>query len=297
MNLGYAVELIVAGISGHSQNLSGHSGSLARTISLVDSEVKTIQSIPDAPNDLPNATQVNQAIHNYHDAVNGWEAARNKLTNTLTLISELSKGASMIDVIPDPLLTVDNIKMGLGIALDTVNQLNKQIQNALADIQQLENTVDASYRDNATALQGTSDEVSRQEQQLNDQVQSLKNQIEDMDSAKSIFLGVLTCGIHTIANINDIQNQIADCQEKEVKLHYYRQLYDQANSMILSCSGAIKTASISLSNISTVLQQYINEFDDMRSSNSQSLVVMKAYLKTFKNEALRAGEEISNALN
>ena len=149
-----------------------------------------------------------------------------------------------------------------------------------------------AYSDSVNANAAASAAITRQQVQIESDIKSLQAKVDDLKSAGSIILGILTLGATTIAQIEKLQGQEASLHSEEARHQHELQLYQASLASFKNAANATKLASYALDSVQNALQQATNSVNDMVANSSTNLTVMQAYVSQFKAQYAGA---VSNA--
>ncbi|WP_218673690.1 hypothetical protein, partial [Candidatus Entotheonella palauensis] len=141
-----------------------------------------------------------------------------------------------------------------------------------------------AYRDSASANTEAEAAITREQAQIDADIKALQSREDDLKSAGSIILGILTLGASTTAQIIKLENQANDLRKEEERHKHELEYYQASLSAFKNAENSTKLASYALDSVQNALQQAANSVDDMVANSSTNLAVMQAYVTQFKEQ-------------
>lgn len=289
-------QAIDALLGGNAGSLDNSSGAVAQSISLIDKQIALILSAHSHYSNLAKNDQMQQAMDAFLQATSTWPVTCGHLIAALHYIEWSAGKAWVINKIPDALVTVDTLQ-GLMSALQTgVNLLALNLDNAIKELQSFLENLQATYREHRNAQEEMEDRITAMQSDLQQKIEQAQREKDNLTSASSVLFGVVTCGIYTLNQISNLNDEIQHCVSLEQQIDIERQLYYCSLAALTTAQGAVEVSCRTTALLNSAVQQVNNQLNDICTRQNNSLPVMKAFIATFETQAAAAAARITEQL-
>jgi hypothetical protein len=268
---------------------------VSQAMAMLDSQLTAVEQTNVVPN-FPGAQPMVNALGQMKQAAGQWPAVKSSL-----LV------AAMDTVNAGPAAS----RLGVGNTVDAATLaavLSAFVTSVLQPLQR-------RYRDAQTSFDTFSDTLARVESaaavantdavkaldatqaDIQSRVDDINAKINDLKSAGSIIVGILSGGISIAVQLKNLQDEIASLRDAERAATLQRQAYAMAYSQFTNACSAEVLAVKATATLNTALEQAVNALNDIVANSSGSLVVMQAYLTSFREEFAGAVSASRSMLN
>jgi hypothetical protein len=229
----------------------------------------------------PSIISMNEGLTMIKQGFSTWPATKNDLENAIQLALNLK----------DQLDTLESSTMDETI----IPKLNTFKSGPLSTTQSAWDTAAAHFAvfsdqliqadvDSRAKISQAQTAFNNDENKFQSDLQNLKNEIDDFNSAGSIAIGVFTVGIYTgikYGELKDDYNNVLD-EQHQVQEEYYQ--YAQALSSFTSANTCASAAVYKMTTFQASVQQVQNQLNDLPNIDSSNMIVIKALLQAIKSD-------------
>lgn len=127
-------------------------------------------------------------------------------------------------------------------------------------------------------------DVQNDETKFQSDLESLKSEIDDLDSAGSIALGIFSAGIYSIVKLKEAKDDYSRVTEERDQLIEEYSRYNYALSAYTSASNCAMDVVHKMNGFQASVQQVQNALNDLPSIDSSNMVVIKAVLQAIQSD-------------
>lgn len=263
-------------------SLARSTGATREAIQLVDQQITAI-SYAHIQGNFTGASEMAHAIIIMKTAAAAWPATKSAIIAAAQETVNAGPAAASLGA-------ADNTT-AQQMAIDVKDFVSGILNNIVSDFASAKTTFDAFnegldqvYSASADANRAAADAIKRDQEKIEAQIKDLQAEENDLKSAGSVILGILSFGATTIAKLNKLKQEAEQLKDEKQQHQYDLSCYQVSLSSFKNALDATKLASYALSTLSTSLQQAMNSVDDIAALTSDNLAVMQAELQQFKTE-------------
>lgn len=289
---GLAADAIV---SGSSVDLATATSAVAQALAMVDQQLAAVQSSNIVPN-FPGSAPMVTALAQMRQVAGEWPTVKAALVAAAQATVSAGPSASTLGVADAQDATALAADVS-GFVTATLQPLQSQYQKAKSGFDSfasaLANAEATAGNANADAVQA----LDAAQLAIQSKISEIHHQIDHLKSAGSIIVGILSGGITVAEEVHKLNDEIASLQSNEKTYAMQRQAYSMAYSQFTNACSAESIAVTAIATVNTALEQAVNSLADVSTSSSNNLVVMQAYVSSFRQEFAGAVTAASSMLS
>lgn len=264
--------------SGDTVTLTQVTAGVEHAMTLVQQEMDVLQSVPWSG--FTGSGQMRAAVSVMQQALAGWPAVASQvsgLADSIVHFDTESRAAITSATNAD----VAAVAKSLHTDFAQVKSLGV---TTLSAVQKFNSTVSTAYQRGATANQAAASNIAAEQQAIQLHIRDLQAQIDDLQSAGSIILGILTLGIKTAVDISNLKNKIAALHGEEARWEMDRSGYQAALSGFMCSFQAVHLLNTALDTFNLAMEQLGNKLNDALVQSSSNPTLALALLQVFQSE-------------
>jgi hypothetical protein len=264
-------------------------------MALVDSQVIAVFQANVVPN-FPGAQPMVDALAQMQQAAAQWQGVKGTLLSAARSTVAAGPAASVLGIINSG----DAASLAAALSAfvtSTLQPLQLQYQAAQsgfdtfsANLAHVDSTAGAA---NTEAVQA----LDAEQASIQAQVDDINAKINQLNSAGSIIVGILTGGISIAVQLENLKSEMSSLQNAEQAQTAQQQAYAMAYSQFTNACSAEALAVKATATLNTALEQAVNALNDVNAESSGNLVVMQALVASFRQEfagAVAASQTMSD---
>jgi hypothetical protein len=278
-----------------SIGLANAATAVRQAMAMLDDQLAAVARTNVVPN-FPGAQPMVNALWQMKQAAAAWPAVKSSLL-----------GAAQATVKAGPAA----IALGTGNsgnAAALAGALSAFVTSTLQPLQQQYRVAQGSFdtfsetlaRVESAASVANTDAVkalSAEQADIQSRVDDINAKINELKSAGSIIVGILTGGISIGVQLKNLEDEIGSLRDAEHAATLQRQAYGMAYSQFTNACSAEVLAVKAIATLNTALEQAVNTLNDINTSSSGNLIVMQAELASFRQEFAGAVSASQTMLN
>jgi hypothetical protein len=262
----------------------------SRAFQMVDQQMQTLY-YPNIGPWFPGAGQMANAQMTMRTAANGWPATKAAVVTAAQGVVATSGPVSML---ADGTTNVAEIQeMVRGFAAGPLSALKFSFANAKNSFDNFTQNLDNAYSQSANANASALVYLTQNQIQTQAAVANYNQEINNLYSAGSVIMGIITLGATELEQIMQLRHQIQIVEQMQQNLQNEQQGYNMSLATLSNALNSTKTASLALLTLDTSIEQVLNSLNCIAAQTSSNLVVMQAELAQLKNEFAQAVQQAS----
>jgi len=256
-------------------------GATGEAIQLVDQQIAAI-NYAHVQGSFSGAEDMAQAITAMKTTAEAWPTIKSAITAAAQETVNSGPAAASLGDEDD---TVQQMTTAVKAFMSgTLSHIVTDFDSAKMALDKFNEAMDQAYSTSENANRTAADAVTRDQEKIESKIKKLQAQEDDLTSAGSVILGIITLGITTIVKLNKLKEEAKQLRNEEQEHQYQLRCYQVSLASFNNALSAIKLADYALSTLSTSLQQSVNSVNDIAASTSDNFIVMQAELRQFKTE-------------
>jgi hypothetical protein len=273
--------------------LSQAFGATTEAIQLVDHQIAILQSIHIWGN-FEGGGQMAAAVAGMQVASRQWPPTRAAVVGAAQATVTEGPAAAALGASTEPLAQM--VAELTAFSSEILVGLRDRFVFAGNTFAAFDAAMDRAYGTAVNANSQATAAITRYTQEVQFQIDMLRQRQSDLRSAGSVILGIFTLGATIIAQIRAIDQEINQLNQTERMLMMQQQGYQAALGGFRNAQQATQIAALALETVNTSLEQATNSLKDIIGLDSSNPVVMRAELSTFKTEFAGAVAQASRLL-
>jgi hypothetical protein len=255
---------------------------VSQAMALVDGQVTAVEQVNVVPN-FPGAQPMVDALAQMKQAAGQWPGVKQTVLSAAMSTIEAGPPASGLGAgnTVDAAILAAVLSAFVTSVLQPLQGRYRTAQSGFdtfsANLARVASTASAANADAVTALDA-------EQANIQSQIDDINAKINQLDSASSIIIGILSGGISIAVQLVNLKNEIASLQNAEQVAMVQKQAYAMAYSQFTNARSAEALAVKALATLDTALEQAVNALSDVDANSSGNLVVMQAELESFRQE-------------
>lgn len=282
-------------VGGSSIDLATATSAVAQALTILDQQLAAVLSTNIVPNFPGSAPMVN-ALAQMQQVAREWTAIKAALVGAAQATADAGPAASSLGTAnaQDAAALAADVS---GFVTATLRPLQMRYQQAKSGFDAFASALANADSAAANANAGAAQALDAAQLAIQTQINEIHREIEHLNSAGSIIIGILSGGITVAEEVHKLRDQIAALQGNERTYAMQKQAYSMAYSQFTNACSAESIAVTAIATVNTSLEQAVNSLNDINTSSSSNLVVMQAYISSFRQEFAGAVTAASSMLS
>ena len=258
-----------------------------QAMSLIDQQIATIHALPW---NFTGENQMQAAAETMKAALSGWPRIKDHMPMVAEAVQRLNYRANEAV----GMVNAQNVAELSHDLMDLLHKVQPQTRLLAKAGTNFSDGVQSAYQAGANANQTAQNSINAQMQQIRMHLQDLQARMNDLRSAGSIILGILTFGGTIIAQEKEINRKRSELGAEQFQLMMNQHGYETVLGGFHNINSAVSVLIQVLQALDNALQQLANKLDDVIQQSSSNPQVAITLLKVFAQEVDAAAKQASS---
>ena len=255
--------------------------SASQAIRMVDQQIASINDLS-IPSGFSGAEQMQMALIQMQSTARGWPPVKRNILFAAQACVAYGAYATKIGMASEDAQKI--IQEVSEFKVHDLNDIVTRFSSTKTQFDAFNQAMEDAYSQGANANQAAATAIDQRGLDIQNRINNLNAQINNLDSAGSIFLDIISLGGVAIADIVKIRSEISELNSEKQYEYAQERSYQLALYTFQNALNSTKLTSYALSTVGVSLQQSVNALDDVTAGSSKNLVVLRALLAQFKSQ-------------